>query len=265
MENIKNIIEFLDSSKSRIPELLDVLSEFNEESQDIAYQKVIQPIVTTIVEKENILCRKVVDLVDEILDNYEGQKGINKFGNDLITLYNLLSTRGNGKLIKHYPEKKRLAFCYYLMIKHLNFSDRDIYEVCAENAFYCIVDYNKNAWFYDRVVDINTLYLTLHTGGEYLKEYIDRLLFKEIKNNETVFELNDFANGADYIIAQFKLSVAYMIKISGAEINLKGEAGVELNNLLINVKEVDLNQIILKSYHIAECLERVLDDFDNSK
>lgn len=251
----------LNKAKAAISQLHDIFHGLNDEEQRVMYQKIINPLASSIVEMENIICEQVVNRVDKILNNYESQKDISKFANDLTELYNFLATRGNGKFIKNYPEKRRLSFCFYLMIDYLDFSDPDFYEVCAENAFYCIVNYNKNAWFFDRDIDINTFFLILHYGGKHMNNYIHNVLENERNNNNSVLEFSDFKNGPNFLLNQFKMCLAYIYKFSEAEVTLTGEPRKELNILLKNVHEIDTDKVLAKCYLIAEYIENVLEEF----
>tara|TARA_B100000809_G_scaffold248991_1_gene279686 strand:- start:1263 stop:1874 length:612 start_codon:yes stop_codon:yes gene_type:complete len=85
--------------------------------------------------------------------------------NSLNHLYMNFNQRGSGSLIIDLPNKIKLGECFVLMLQYDWTGDKDIREVWAENAFFCIIgDYTTNM---ETSTNLTLLFKLLHyeNGG----------------------------------------------------------------------------------------------------
>ena len=154
--------------------------------------------------------------VDNILSIYESGNGP-LLQQKLFELCNKLNKPGSGKLITAYPEKDRLCEVYTLCLRYDWMKDRDIREVWAENAFYCISDYylNHAKNIQDRFaagIDFLWLYLS---GKDGLMTKFNDIIHRAQSHpiHATMFSAANIRGGASHIIREFMWMAATEVQI----------------------------------------------------
>jgi len=150
--------------------------------------------------------------VQKCLDLHE-KKDVAALQQGLFEFYSAINKRGGGRDIINYPNKEQLSECFTLMIAYDWTGDSDIMEVCAENGFYCIIEYiNSIHTQGEQMLGSFDLFLHLFYSKQHLIPKVKDILLKAQMRNESVFDRNDYNNGAEYVINQFLFLSAQIIK-----------------------------------------------------
>ena len=151
--------------------------------------------------------------VDKAISTYESGN-IAELQNELFHFASQLNKPGSGKLITGFSQKDRLCEVFNLCLQYDWMSDPDIREVWAENAFYCIIEYLKEAKtnqdYFAAALD---LFLTCCYGRDSLKTKFNDILYKARIHPRhcIVFSQNEYNGGADYLIREFSFFSATII------------------------------------------------------
>ena len=207
-------------------------------------------------------------------------QAISKLQNALHELYNNFNKPNGGQLIKHYSQKDLLGDCFTKML-HVDWTnDTDFREVCAENGFYCIIDYWRTnvKTEEEQISTAYRLFILLNSGGgDSLIPKLNNVLQKNkvlLRDNmfanylgeahpHNVFDDDDFAKGGGWLVDQFSFWAAQTIKplVLNCEV-FQGSLLDDFHNIL-SIKE--LNQykpevIMSKAKFVASIIGSILDD-----
>lgn len=126
--------------------------------------------------------------------------------NALFELYKFFNQPGGGKLITSYPNKHKLGECFTFMLQNDWMHDEDIREVWVEDGFYSFISHmatEKGATQQTQAEHMLGLVLLLCHGRKSLEAKVQDILNKARLVHEPVFSVDDYNNGARYVISQF--------------------------------------------------------------
>lgn len=151
--------------------------------------------------------------VDSIIKTY-GAGDISLLQQKLYELYSKLNKPGGGRLVTLYPEKDRLCEVFIFCLRYDWLRDDDIREVWAENAFYCIAEYFKQASSAeDKFAAALDLFLTCAYGKRNLYPKFNDILVKASMHpfHNTIFSMANYAGGASHLVREFMFFSATII------------------------------------------------------
>ena len=151
--------------------------------------------------------------VDNAISTYESGD-IDQLQIILFQFGSLLNKPGSGHLITSFSQKDRLCEVFIFCLLYDWMNDSDIREVWAENAFYCIAEYFKEAQseqdYFAAALD---LFLTCSYGKNSLKTKFNDILRKARIHpfHCIIFSQDEYNGGADYLIREFAFFSATLV------------------------------------------------------
>lgn len=204
--------------------------------------------------------------VDKAISTFESGN-IAQLQNDLFQFASLLNKPGSGQLITGFSQKDRLCEVFNLCLQFDWMNDPDIREVWAENAFYCIAEYFKEAQTQqDYIAAALDLFLTCSYGRNSLRPKFNDILRKARIHpiHSTVFSQDDYNGGADYLIREFSFFGATLIsRVVRAHPNIistRLKDAYETAKTDFVFATVDPNDIIKKMSFISMIIGSIIED-----
>lgn len=212
-------------------------------------------------EKPNVFVKKI----DEIIDLHEHRCSIPILQNKMDEAYSWTNKPGCGKIILDFPNKDKLCEFYTLCLTYDWTGDNDIKEVFAENGFYCAVSFLNENMNNKRELMLGclNLFLLLCEGENYIKSQIISAVLNAKLENSPVFSKEDFENGVDYIIRQFRFMCATFISplVKNSPINILSPHDTEIYNKAKKdfvFSSLDPVEILDKANYISKRIESLL-------
>lgn len=213
------------------------------------------------IENHNSSIKKEID---NIIATFE--KGdINTLQQLLFEFYSKINKRGGGIIVTFYPEKDKLCEVFLFCLRYDWMYDSDIREVWAENSFYCIADYFISAEsLQDKMAAALNLFLTCQEGGDNLCTCFNNILERTSMHpiHSSIFDSEDYSNGAEYLIRQFSFFSATLIspivKVHPEIISTSLRSRYEGAKIDFIFKNIPPQRIMAKISHIARIIESTL-------
>lgn len=205
--------------------------------------------------------------VDDIISTFESGD-IPYLQHKLYNLCNKLNKHGAGELIISFPEKDRLCEVFSLCLNYDWMNDGKTREVWAENGFYCIAEYFKEARTkQDYLAAALDMFLLCAYGRTSLYTTFDDILKKTCSHpiHFTVFTNEDYNGGASYLVREFMFFAATVISpvvkahpqiISPA---MKNEFATAKSDF--EFASVSPEDIMKKMYHISSIIGSILERY----
>ena len=237
-----------------------------EEREAEAKRKAAQQAKAKVEHEHAAKSSPIKSEVDSIIATFEANN-IDELQQRLYQLYSKFSRPGGGKLITSFPEKDRLSevFSMYLMYDWIH--DDDLREVWAENGFYCIAEYFKEAKsMQDYFAAALDLFILCCNGKDSLYPKFNDILRKARVHpfHCAVFSEENYQGGARHLVREFQFFSATLI--SGVERNNPQVISRSLRDEYERAKtdyqfaSVSPDVIIKKMTFISAIIGSILDD-----
>lgn len=210
--------------------------------------------------------------VDAAINFYE-QGNISALQQKLYEIYSGMNKPGGGRQILEFNQKDRLCEIFTLCLRYDWMHDSDIREVWAENGFYCVATYlNEDAkTMQDLLAGALDLFLLLHYGKDSLAPKINDILRKAsfrasmgIGTEGKIFDEDDFANGADWLIREFSFFAAtWVSKVERQHpqiISSDIRSAYQTAKTDYNFATISPDKIMAKMQFIAKIIGSILSD-----
>ena len=204
--------------------------------------------------------------VDRAISTFESGN-IAQLQNDLYQLVSLLNKPGSGSLITGFTQKDRLCEVFNLCLQFDWMHDPDIREVWAENAFYCIASYFKQAKStQDYMAASLDLFLTCYYGKESLRTKFNDILRKARIHplHNKIFTSDEYDGGSDYLIREFSFFSATvlspLVKSYPSIISPQVRVAFDRSKSDFVFATISPEEIIKKMSFIASIIESIIND-----
>ena len=171
---------------------------------------------------------------------------------NLFEMYKYFNHTGGGRWITNFPEKDKLCIAFTLHLDYDWEHNNDIRESCAEDGFYCIMDYITNT---NAIGGYMNMFLLLDSGHNELN-----WKFTRVMEESSAFTDEDRRKGAQHVIKQIAQVAIKKIQAKGFDISnfpyKTYEYGLEcLNEDSSNESEAD---IMRKAKAVADSIYGIL-------